>query len=197
MSTVLQRHQAGLTWHETGGMGRAAHAVRANDRVWLIDPFDDAAALAALAELGPPAGVIQLLDRHNRDCVKLASRLGVTHHRLPRSLPETPFEVISVIARPWWKELALWWPGGHTLIVAEAIGTAPLFALGRAAGVHPMLRLRPPQGALSGLHPQRLLVGHGPALETGADDALRAALSASRADTPKLLVKLPSVLRGG
>jgi hypothetical protein len=42
-----------------------------------------------------------------------------------------------VVARPWWKEVALWWPAEQTLIVAEAIGTAALFALGRPAGVHP------------------------------------------------------------
>jgi hypothetical protein len=178
-------------------MARAAHAIREGDRVWLIDPFEDDAALAAAAELGPPAGVIQLLDRHNRDCGAIAQRLGVPHHRLPPSLPETPFKIVSVVARPWWKEIALWWPGGHTLVVAEAVGSAPLFGLGRPLGVHPMLRLVPPRDALGGLHPQRLLVGHGPALEDGADPALRDALASSRSDMPKLLVKLPEVLRGG
>jgi hypothetical protein len=196
MSVTLQHHDVGLTWIESGGMARAAHAVREGDRVWLIDPFNDEAALKAAAELGPPAGVIQLLDRHNRDCAQLAARLEVPCLRLPASLPDTPFDVISVVSRPWWKEKALWWPGGHTLIVAEAIGTAPMFALGRPAGVHPMLRMVPPRAAFAGLHPQRLLVGHGPALESGADSALEDALSASRADLPKLLAKLPSVLRG-
>lgn len=197
MSTTLQMHPVGLTWFERSGMSRAAHAVRANDRVWLIDPFENEEGLKAAAELGAPAGVIQLLDRHNRDCQAIADRLGVPHVKLPSEIPDSPFTVVPVITRPWWKEIALWWPGGHTLIVAEAVGTAPLFALGRTAGVHPMLRLRPPRRALGEHRPQRLLVGHGPALETGGDEALQAALAASRSDVPKLVVSLPRVLRGG
>ncbi len=178
-------------------MARAAHALRTAEGVWLLDPFDDRDALAAAAELGPPAGVVQLLSRHNRDCAAIAQRLEVAHHRLPASLPQTPFEVISVVDRPWWQEIALWWAQEQTLVVAEAVGTAPLFALGRPAGVHPMLRLLPPRAALGGIHPRRLLVGHGPALETGGDEALVAALSSSRSDVGRLLTKLPGAMRSG
>jgi hypothetical protein len=197
MSTTLQHHGAGLTWYENDAMGRAAHALRTGSGVWLIDPFEDGDALAAAAELGPPSGVVQLLSRHNRDCASIATRLGVTHHRIPTVLPDSPFAVSSVINRPWWQEVALWWEAERTLVVAEAVGTVPLFALGRPAGVHPMLRLIPPRGALGGFHPQRLLVGHGPALETGADEALRQALSASRTDLPRLVLKAPGAMRGG
>lgn len=130
----------GITWHETNAMARAAHAVVDGETVWLIDPFEDPAALEAAAALGQPAGVIQLLDRHQRDGETIANRLGVPLMRLPKALPGTPFEVVSVVARPWWREIALWWPAQRTLIVAEAIGTGPLFGLGRRAGVHPMLR---------------------------------------------------------
>ncbi|MEO9023972.1 MAG: hypothetical protein ABI339_03090, partial [Solirubrobacteraceae bacterium] len=171
MSVTIQHQGAGLTWYEDDAMARAAHAVRTEAGVWLIDPFIDETALSAAAELGPALGVVQLLGRHNRDCTAVAERLAVPHHRLPASLPDSPFEVISVVARPWWQEVALWWPGERTLVVAEGVGTVPMFALGRAVGVHPMLRLVPPRGALGGLHPDRLLVGHGPALDAGAEEA--------------------------
>ena len=132
MPATLQHHPVGITWHETNAMARAAHAVRDGQRVWLIDPFEDDAALEAAAALGQPAGVIQLLDRHQRDGEQIAARLGVALLRLPASLPNTPFEVVSVVSRPWWKEIALWWAQERTLIVAEAIGTGPAFALGAA-----------------------------------------------------------------
>jgi hypothetical protein len=177
-------------------MARASHAVRDGERVWLIDPFEDPAALEAAAALGQPEGVIQLLDRHQRDGETIANRLGVPLMRLPKALPGTPFEVVSVVARPWWREIALWWPAQRTLIVAEAIGTGPLFGLGRRAGVHPMLRAVPPRSSLGRYAPERLLVGHGPALDGNATPALSQALSSSRSDIPKLLTTLPSVIRG-
>jgi hypothetical protein len=197
MSSSIQRHPVGLTWVETGGMRRAAHAVLHEGRVWLIDPFQDDVALGTAAELGRPAGVIQLLDRHDRDCAQISQRLEIPRLRVPEAVPDSPFTVLSVVSRPWWKEVALWWEREQTLIVAEAVGTAPPFALGRRVGVHPMLRLTPPRSALSGHRPQRLLVGHGHAIESGAAPALGEALSAARSDIPKLALKLPSLIRGG
>ena len=99
------------------------------------------------------------------------------------------------MARPWWREIALWWPAQRALIVAEAIGTGPLFCLGRRVGVHPLLRAVPPRSSLGAYSPERLLVGHGPALDADATSALREALASSRSDIPKLLTKLPSVIR--
>lgn len=197
MSVWVQHHSVGITWHESNAMARAAHAVRDGETVWLIDPFEDPAALEAVAALGQPAGVIQLLDRHARDGETIANRLGVPLIRLPEALPGTPFEVISVVARPWWREIALWWPAQRTLIVAEALGTGPPFCLGRRVGVHPLLRAVPPRSSLGAYSPERLLVGHGPALDADAAPALREALASSRSDIPKLLTKLPSVIRGG
>ena len=177
-------------------MRRAAHALRADGRVWLIDPFEDDVALSAATELGTPAGVIQLLDRHNRDCGAIAQRLEVPLLRLPTELRDSPFEPIAVISRPWWREVALWWEAERALVVAEAVGTVPAFALGRPVGVHPMLRLRPPRGPLTARAPERLLVGHGAALQSGAAAAIRDALSGSLTDIPQLVLKLPSLVRG-
>jgi len=194
---ILQRHSVGLTWTETGGSARAAHALVDGERVWLVDPFEDQAALSTAAELGRPAGVLQLLDRHNRDCEQISRRLGVPLLRLPERVPESPLQCVRVMWQRWWREAALWWPQERTLIVAEAVGTAPIFALGRPAGIHPMLRLTPPRKALSDYRPDRLLVGHGEAIDTGAAPALELALTRARSDFPQLVLKAPGLLRGG
>jgi hypothetical protein len=196
MSNSIQRHPLGLTWIETTGMRRASHALRADGGVWLIDPFEDEVALSAATELGSPAAVIQLLDRHNRDCGPIAQRLEVPLLRVPAQLTDSPFTVVPVISRPWWREVALWWEAERALVVAEALGTAPAFTLGRRVGLHPMLRLRPPRGPLTAHSPERLLVGHGAALESGAAAAIRDALSGAVADIPQLVLKLPSLVRG-
>ncbi|HEY3946522.1 MAG TPA: hypothetical protein VGL78_14945 [Solirubrobacteraceae bacterium] len=196
MAVTLQRHALGVTWVEDSALARAAHALLDDGRVWLIDPYEDAGAMAAVAELGTPAGVLQLLDRHNRDCEGLAQRLDVPLLRLPVEAAGTPFQPIPVISNRAWREVALWWAERDTLVVAEAVGTAPPFALGRRVGVHPMLRLTPPRKQLSGFAPERLLVGHGPAIESGADSALRDALARSRSDLPRLPLSIPGLLRG-
>jgi hypothetical protein len=199
VSANLQRHALGITWFEPSGTFRTAHALASAGQVWLIDPFVDEPALGAAVELGELAGVVQLLDRHGRDCEALSQRFGVPLLRLPGrgQLAGTPFEVVSVISRRVWKEVALWWAAERTLVVAEAVGTAPAFALGRRVGVHPALRLTPPRGQLAGFAAERLLVGHGEPLESGARAAIDEALDHSRSDIPRLLVKLPSLLRGG
>lgn len=178
-------------------MARAAHALVEARRVWLIDPFEDVEAMAAATELGTAAGVVQLLDRHNRDCQAIAQRLGVPLLRLPVDAAGTPFKAIPMISNRVWREVALWWADEQALVVAEAVGTAPLFALGRRAGVHPMLRLVPPREQLSGYQPERLFVGHGQAIESGADAALRDALAHSRSDMPHLVPAVVKLLRGG
>jgi hypothetical protein len=196
MSARLQRHAIGLTWIEASFMARSAHALRSEDRVWLIDPFEDEPALREVAALGTPAGVIQLLDRHNRDCEPIAARLGVPLLRLPEEAPDTPFEVARILSRPGWHEMALWWERERALVVAEAVGTAFPFALGRRAGVHPMLRLTPPRSQLAPYRPSMLLVGHGATIETDAASALDDALAHARADIPRLVTSLPKLIRG-
>lgn len=177
-------------------MARAAHALVDERRVWLIDPYENAEAIAAATELGTPAGVLQLLDRHSRDCNTIAQRLGVPLLRLPLDAAATPFTTIPMISNRAWREVALWWADERALVVAEAVGTAPLFALGRRAGVHPLLRLVPPRKQLARFQPERLFVGHGEAIESGADGALREALAQARSDIPQLLLSVPKLLRG-
>ncbi|MCW3040062.1 MAG: hypothetical protein JWM31_1967, partial [Solirubrobacterales bacterium] len=127
-------------------MQRAGHAVRADGGVWLIDPPDGDGLDAAVRELGTPAGVLQLLDRHPRDCAHIAERLGVPLHVVPLgTVPGLPFDVLPLWQLPVWREDALWLPEERVLIVAEALVAAPLFAApGERVGVHPLRRLLPP-----------------------------------------------------
>lgn len=197
-SPQLYEHAAGLTWvFEEEVMQRACHALAFDGRVWLVDPTDSPEPLERAAALGEVVGVIQLLDRHARDCEPIAMRLGVPHLRLPDTLPGTPFEVKRVIEKAKWKERVLWEPAGRTLVVAEGVGSVDGFAVGDGpVGVHPMLR---PFGvnALRGYEPTLLLMGHGAPVEgpgTAAD--LTTALDRSRKDLPKLLLRLPGMMRG-
>ncbi len=196
---VIHQHVAGLTWVMSGeGMARASHALVADGRIWLVDPVDEPEPLARAAALGEPAGVLQLLDRHARDGAAIAQRLGVPFERLPSALPRTPFETLEVVDVPRWRERALWWSATKTLVVPEAVGTAAAFAVGAGrVGVHPLLR---PFGVgrLRHLDPELLLVGHGPPVAgPEATRALRDALGRSRSDLPRLVAKLPALVRGG
>jgi hypothetical protein len=193
----IHEHDLGLTWVMEDAMERGAHALRdADGRVWLIDPVDDEEALARAAALGPPTGVIQLLDRRNRDCAPIAARLGVPHLQVPEQLPDTPFTAHRVIRNRLWREVALWWPARRALVVAEALGTGAAFAVGDGpVGIHPMLRLLPPNG-LQGFGPEHLLVGHGAPVH-GPEVAAQVdrAIARSRHDLPKLVLKLPTLIR--
>ena len=188
----LESHDLGLTWVMNESFARASHALLDDGRVWLIDPVDELEAMKRVAELGEPAAVVQLLDRHQRDCAPIARRLGVPHLALPESLPDTPFEVVPVIDRWRWKEAALWWPGQSALVVAESFGTSPPFTVNATAvGVHPMLRLFPPR-ALARHKATHLLVGHGPPRHgPRTADELVEAVDRSRRDIPRLLAMIP------
>jgi hypothetical protein len=141
--------------------------------------------------------VLQLLDRHGRDCRALAERLGVPRLRVPQAVPDSPFEVIgSGVWIPRWDEVALWWPERRALIVAEVLGTSPHYTLDAGAlGIHPLLRAAPP-GALRGHPAEHLLPGHGEPIhgaEVAAD--IGRAYARSRRDLPRMLLKLPRMGR--
>lgn len=186
----------GFTWLVHEQMARASHALVDDGRVWLIDPVAWEPALEKAAALGEPAGVIQLLDRHDRDGEAVARRFGVPLTRLPEALVGAPFQPQRLVDRRWWREVVLWWPEAQVLVVPEAVGTAGFFALGRPLGVHPMLRLTPPY-SLRAYRPQRILVGHGPSLHEGAATALEEALHHARGDIVRGVTMLPKLLKRG
>ncbi|RDJ94113.1 hypothetical protein B4Q13_17070 [Lacticaseibacillus rhamnosus] len=90
------------------------------------------------AELGEPAGVLQLFVAHPRDGKAIADRLGVPFHVLPDVLPDSPFSVLDLDLGPW-KERALWWPELKGLVVAESLGTATHYAVGRGLDLDDVL----------------------------------------------------------
>jgi len=193
MFSIVDELPFGFGWLIRERFGRTSHALAHDGRVWLVDPVDVDGLDARVRGLGEPAGVIQLLDRHNRDCAAIAARLGVALHVVPESLAGTPFEIRRVVRIPRWHEVALWWPEQRTLVCADALGTLSFFtAGGGAVGVHPFLRLMPPQ-ALAGLAPQHVLVGHGRGRhgESAAAEVERA-LATARSGLPRWAV---SVLR--
>ena len=140
--------------------------------MWLVDPVDGPEVDAHVRALGEPAGVVQLIDRHDRDCALLAERYGVPHHRVPLDgLPGSPFEVIRILDVPGWHEAALWWRDERVLVCTEALGTTAYF-LGpdERLGVHPFLRLYQPKALREiarSLSPRHVLVGHGEGIHGG------------------------------
>jgi len=218
----IDRYEGGVGWiaYPEEKMERASHAFAvANDEtdtddVWVVDPVDAPGVDDLLAELGEVAGVVCALDRHKRDCAAIARRHDVAVHvpdwmdgvaskldapveRFGRRLADTGFETIRIrnSSVPPWQEVGLF--DGETLIVPESLGAAAYFRGDRERlGVHPMLRLTPPRAALSGLEPERILVGHGVGVLEDAPTALADALEGSRSKAPGLYLKTVRSLVG-
>jgi hypothetical protein len=181
-------HGFGWTPAEREVVERTSHAVRSGGKVWITDALDGDGVEERIRALGEPAAVVQLLDRHNRDCAPIAKRLGVPLHVTPfDGVAAAPFEVIPVVRRRRWQEIALWFPAEQILVVADALGTAEYYRAGdEPVGVHPLLRLKPPRRAFAGLEPLHLLCGHGQSSH-GEDvaPAIRHALATARRGLPQ------------
>ena len=132
-----RRDRDAFGWIEEEPSARTSHALEVEGRVWLFDVVDWPELDARVRELGEPAGVVQLLDRHSRDCAAVAQRLGVPHLVVPRQLPGTPFELRPVVRFRWWREVALWWEERRLLLVADADRHDPVLLRGRGAGRRP------------------------------------------------------------
>jgi hypothetical protein len=189
-------YEFGFSWICRDSGGRTCHALVNDGRVWLIDPVDVGEAIEKAAGLGEIAGVIQLLDRHDRDCEALAERFGVPHHVLPTLLDGAPFEPFKVLDVPGWHEVGLWWPERKALVIAESLGTVPVFAVGsNPVGLHPFIRLFPPR-SLGTFKPEHLLTGHGLGVHgSQTAEQIKRALAHTRRDIPRVLMSLPKALR--
>jgi hypothetical protein len=198
LPSVVDEADWGFGWvsRDKPRLRMTSHALLADGGVWLVDPVEGDGVEERIRRLGEPAGVVQLLDRHNRACAAFAQRLAVPHHVVPFE-GVGPFELVPVVRRRRWREAALWWPERRVLVCADALGTVPhTFALGdERIGVHPLLRLTPPR-VLGGLEPQHVLCGHGDGVHDRAADAVRQALAGSRRRLPRMLLELPAALAG-
>lgn len=189
----------GFSWiaHPEEGMQRASHALLTEAGVWLVDPLDADGLDDRIAEHGEVAGVVVLLDRHERDSARLARRHDVPITRPPGverefdapaedvtgAPPGTGYEFITVQDWPGWREVGL--RDGETLVVPESLGTNPFSVVGgERLGLNPFARLALPKH-LSDLDPERILVGHGRPVLDDATPALRDALSNARRRIPK------------
>ena len=187
------RGEHGFSWIDDDPMTRTSHALATEGRVWIVDPVRHEPALERSKALGTPVAVLQLLDRHNRDCASIADELGVPHLVVPDALPGAPFEIVPIRKARGWREVALWWPAGRTLVVAEAVGTNPFFKGRDPAGVHLLLRFSPPRDALGRFQPEHLLVGHGEGIHGAeASAALGDALAGAGTGLLHLVPRIPA-----
>ena len=181
----------GFGWSlEDERLPRTSHAVLAGGRVWLTDVVDGPGLDERIAALGQPAAVVQLLDRHDRDCATVAERLGVPLHVTPFTDVEgAPFVAFPIVRRRFWREVALWFAEERTLVFADALGSLGYFkAPGEPFGVHPLLRLFPPRRSLAGLELEHILFGHGSGYHgPESPEALRTALATARRWLPRAL----------
>jgi hypothetical protein len=170
---------------------RTSHAVLAGGLVWVTDAIDSPEIDERIRELGEPAGVVQLVDRHGRDCEAVAARLRVPLYSTPFDGPaQAPFEIRIVSRWRYWREIALWFTEERVLVCGDALGSLGYFrARGEPFGVHPVLRLRPPRRAFGGLEPEHLLFGHGEGFHGAeAGPALHEALATARRRLPSALL---------
>ncbi len=195
-SRLVDEWDGGFGWMCDERMERTSHALVVEGGVWLIDPVDEPELEGRIRALGEPAGVLQLLDRHERGCAAWGRRLGVEHRRAWEGI-DAPFKVLHVRSRRFWREVALWEPSQRTLISADALGTLPFFrAPHERIGVHPLVRPFPPR-ALRDVEPQRIFVGHGEGVTDAAASALHDTLSHARRRLPGALRAAVSATRGG
>jgi hypothetical protein len=193
--TICDETAFGFGWiaSEPELLLRASHALAVDERVWLVDPVNGPGIEERVRGLGEPAGVLQLLDRHPRDCAGLAKRLGVPHLRLPfNGVSGSPFQVRVVLSVPGWREVSLWWEAERVLVCVEALGTVSYFrAPDEQLAVHPAFRLHQPRGLRDMarcLAPRHVLVGHGEGIHgDGAAAALASAVAGARRATPRWL----------
>jgi hypothetical protein len=195
---ITAEFDAGFSWiaHPDERGKRASHAIATDEGVWLVDPLDAPNVDERIESLGEVAGVLVLTCWHARDAEAFAERYDVAVHAptwLDRidDLVDAPIERYSlspaeefrtITSRPFplWQEQFLYHEPSGTLVVPDSMGTTDPFLVGdQRLGLELVRRLQPPT-QLSGLEPERILVGHGEPVTGDAPAALSEALSDGR-----------------
>jgi hypothetical protein len=193
----VDEQEDGFGWLVDEPFERTSHAIRVDGRVWLIDPVDAPELADRIRALGEPVGVLQLLDRHNRDGAAWSARLGVPLVRAFESVAGTPFQALPVRDNRLWREVALWEPESRTLLCADVLGTLEFFRAGdERIGMHPLLRVAPPRSLVS-VAPERVLVGHGGGIHQDAAAAVRDTVDNARRRIPAALASAVRAVRSG
>jgi hypothetical protein len=191
---VVDEFESGFGWQADAAeyVERTSHAVASGGEVWLFDPVDVDGLDERVRAFGKPAAVVQLLDRHKRDCLTIAERLGVPLLITPRDTYGA-IRPIRTVWVPGWHEVAVHFSEERVLVVGDALGTARYFrAPGERLAVHPLLRAVPPRklGALAPLH---VLCGHGAGVH--GEEAPRALDEALRTARRRILQWLPASIK--
>lgn len=204
----IDRYDNGVGWiaYPDETMQRASHALLGDDGVWVVDPVDVEGLDDLLAEFGEVAGVVVLLDRHERDAAAVANRhdvsvwvpsfmddvvedIDASIERFDNALGNSGFFLHKLVDNSFWQEGVLYNEDTGVLVVPEAVGSTEYFRTSeQELGVHPMLRLLPPR-KLGRFQPDRILVGHGEGVSEDASRVLDEALSGARVRTPRLYLK--------
>ena len=179
----------GFGWTPDDKLARTSHALAGDGDVWIVDAVEGEGVDDRIQGLGGEVrGVVQLLDRHARDCESFARRYDVPLYVVPDSPTLGPFEITPILRVPGWLEVALWWPARRVLVCADALGTAAYFlARDERLAVHPFLRLIPPRRRLGNVQPDVVLCGHGEGILSGAAPLFHEALSTARRRIPSAL----------
>lgn len=205
---VLHRWDGGCSWlaHPNEEGARASHAVTADDGVWVIDPVDAPGMDAVLDDLGEVVGVAVLCSHHARDAGTIANRYDVSVHvpqwmervadrvdarieRYESTFGESGFRITRIEPLSMWQEAIAYRESDGTLMIPDLLGTGPGYTVaGERLGVVLSHRLWPPRKTLSGLEPDRILLGHGEGVFDDASLALADALAGARKRFPRAIV---------
>lgn len=203
---ITAEWDGGVSWiaHPEEGGKRGSHAIQTTDGVWLVDPIDAPNVDDHIRSLGTVTGVAVCSQYHARDAARFAHRYDVAVYapewmgRLERRIaapieryaltPDPEVRCLPCRPFPGWAEVFWYHEPTATLVVPDSLGTVDAFRIGdERLGLELFRRLQPPV-QLTGLEPDRILVGHGAPVTEDAPEALRTALSGTRRSFPTALL---------